>query len=602
MREARYAYPKYRFTGLIEFVYRDYTTTSKNNGRSIESGWTSFEQRYRLGLKGYIYHPKLITYSASITYVKDKTDYERGGERDSKNINYYYAASILKTLPVSLDVYGSKVDSTNEATGVAPYDISSNSYGARLSVSMRKYPSVILEYDHWEYTIEREKIFRVTRDDEEDDFFDFYEDDYGETEEEIFEKKRVREKTSQDRFGINVKGFLKAINTNYYVSGDLSEYTSPSRSFDGKNLTINTNTLIKKSNRLYTYFQYYDIDYIKQTRFSTTADLSPIGRLSHSYKYEYFTSDSDRLKAESHAVSNYLGYRFSSRFFGTARFRYRFGKMDGVREDIYDIYGGLNYTRPIRDYDFASYYSFAYDRKESDEDYELMQNSLGVSLSTRKIIWGKIYSNYDFSFTTYDFSYSSGEPGVSDRRTENSDSFGHRFRVGMNRKLPGRAYYNIEAEVRIVDSDTTHARVLWYREEQWAEKIRHYTFTGDAGYPIGLRGLATFKASYTIGETNSENVQKYYYEGRFNYRLLRNLNFLAWWREDWRNKGWWAGTTVLTRSARRAYGWKTREYQIQIYYLFYKATVSLEYNSYKVEEGPYETDYKRLYLRVSKSL
>jgi hypothetical protein len=84
MREARYAYPKYRFTGLIEFVYRDYTTTSKNNGRSIESGWTSFEQRYRLGLKGYIYHPKLITYSASITYVKDKTDYERGGERDSK--------------------------------------------------------------------------------------------------------------------------------------------------------------------------------------------------------------------------------------------------------------------------------------------------------------------------------------------------------------------------------------------------------------------------------------------------------------------------------------------------------------------------------------
>jgi hypothetical protein len=600
MAAGRYAYPKFRFIGLVDLTYRDVSTTSQYYGRKSESQWTNFEQRYKLGLKGYVYHPKFITYSTSISYLKGKTDYKEGLYSDTKMINYDCSAFIFRTLPVSLEVYGLKFDSTSEVEGFAPYDYTSNSYGARLYVTKREYPSIILEYDHWDYTIEREKIFSV-KNDEEDNFFeedDFIDEDDG----VIVKKKRVKEKTALDRFSINVKGFLKAINTNYDVTGSIWDYTSPNISYKGKNLTTNTNTVISKNNRLYTSFQYFDADYMKQTRVTTSASLSPIGRLSHSYRYEYNTSETDGFNRDSHTVSNYLNYRFSSKIFANARFLYRLGKSDGVREDFYNIDLGLNYSKTVRDYDFTSYYRFTYSRKEESGDYTSMQNSLGVSLSTRKFTWGKIYANYDISHTKYDFSYFLGELEDSDRRSIQFDSLEHRFRVGMNRKLPRRAYCNIEAEARIVDSESKDNRmVFWLGQDQWAEKIRHYTLWGDVGYPVGLRGFATFKASYTTGQTNSENVENYYYEGRFNYRLLRNLNLLAWWREEWRSRGWWAGTTAFTTSTGRAYGWRTREYQIEVNYLLYRTTISLEYNAYWQEEGSYTTEYKQLYLKLSRA-
>jgi hypothetical protein len=230
-----------------------------------------------------------------------------------------------------------------------------------------------------------------------------------------------------------------------------------------------------------------------------------------------------------------------------------------------------------------------------------MQNSLGFGLSTRKFPWGKIYANYDVSLTKHDYSYFVGESVDSDRKSSEFHSLGHRFRVGMNRKLPRRAYCTIEAEARIVDTETEdRGMVFWSGQYQWAEKIRHYTIRGDVGYPVGLRGLATFKASYTTGQTNSENVENYYYEGRLNYRLLRNLNLLAWWREERRSSGWWAGRAEFTTSLGGGYGWRKREYQIEAIYLIYRTSLSLEYNFSREKEGPYTTEYKRLYLKLSR--
>jgi len=169
MAAAPYAYlKKFRLTGLVELSYRDYSVSSTYRGRKSESGLSSFEQRYKLGLQGYVYHPKLVTFSTSVTFRKEKTDFDSGGgERDAKDINYNFSATFLATRPVSMDVYGSRTDSTIE--GVAPYDITSNYYGTRLYFRHRKYPSVRLEYNHWDYTIEREKSFRVRVDEEDDD-------------------------------------------------------------------------------------------------------------------------------------------------------------------------------------------------------------------------------------------------------------------------------------------------------------------------------------------------------------------------------------------------------------------------------------------------
>lgn len=589
MAAAPYTYIKrFRFTGLVELTFRDYSTSSTYNRRNTESAWISFEQRYKLGLQGYVYHPKLLTFLTSVTFRKEKTDWESDYVRDAKDINYDFSAYFLATTPVSLDVYGSRTDSTIEGTGTAPYDFTSNFYGARLSFRNRKYPSVRLEYNHWDYTIDREKGFRVM-------------DGYP-GEGLIIERKRVKEKTVTDRFSLNVNGYLKSVNTRYNITGHLSDYSSPYRDYTGKILTADTYTVIKKENMLSTNFNYSDIDTFKLTRFATNARLSPIGQLHHSYEYEYLTSETEREETDSHTFRNYLRYRFSRLVSGTAQFRYRFGKRNGASEDAYDINIALNYGRPIRDFDFTSYYKFNLSDDERNGEFKYMENSLGVGLSTRKFRWGKIYATYDISFRNIDYTYTSfsTEPEDADTLSEKADSLEHKIRAGINGKGPGRAYWNIEAEARFFDSTTDdHRSGFWFGEEDWADEIRHYTISGDIGYPIGRRGVATVTAEYTTGTTNSEPVEKYYYEGRLNYRLLRNLNLIAWWREEWRNKGWWAGRPTA-ETLRREYGWKTREYQIELYYVIYRLTISLEYHVYWLEEGPFSSDYKRLYVRLSR--
>jgi hypothetical protein len=233
-----------------------------------------------------------------------------------------------------------------------------------------------------------------------------------------------------------------------------------------------------------------------------------------------------------------------------------------------------------------------------------MNHSLGMGLSSRKFRWGKVYANYDFSISKYDYTYSvteydyffDSEFDELENISAEGDSTEHRIRMGINGKGPRRIYWNIETEARIYDSEIDdHGTVFWVGDEQWAEKIRHYTFAFDIGYPFGRRGLATLKARYTTGQTNSEDVESYDYEVHLNYRILRNLNFLAWWREDYRNKGWWGGSSVYSESA---YGWKTREYQIELHYVIRRITFSMEYNFYWVEEGPYTSDQKRLLLRL----
>ncbi|HBR22048.1 MAG TPA: hypothetical protein DD713_05700, partial [Nitrospiraceae bacterium] len=415
MAAAPYAYLKrFRLTGLVELSYRDYSVSSTYQGRKSESGGTSFEQRYKLGLQGYVYHPKLVTFSTSVTFRKENTDSDSGGGRDGKDINYNFIATFLATRPVSMDVYGSRTDSTIEGVGTAPYDITSNFYGARLYFRDRRYPSIRLEYNHWDYTIEREKGFRVM----DEDFFLFDDEDEGGLK---VREKTVREKTSVDRFSLNVNGFLKTINTNYTITGDLSDYTSPFRNYKGKHLTINTFTVIRKENMVATSFNYSDIDIYKLARFATNARLSPIGRLHHSYGYEYLTSESGREKTSAHTVSNHLRYRFSRLIFGNAQLRYKLGKRDGAREDAYDISAGLNYGRPIKDFDFTSYYRFNLSSEERHGEYKFMGNSLGVSLSTRKFMWGRIYSNYDISHRKIDFS-SFDESEDSDGSLEKADS------------------------------------------------------------------------------------------------------------------------------------------------------------------------------------
>ena len=588
MTMSPYAYAKrFRFTGFVELTYRDYSTSSHYNGRGAESNYASFEQRYNLGLKGYIYHPKLVSFSSSVTYRKENGDSGSGGNYDADGISYDFSVSILPTNPVALDVFALKSEYTIEGWGAAPFNVTSNYYGARLRLAKRKFPLIIIEYNHLDYTTERESGWLVF--------------DYDERKTTV-KTKRIKNESEIDRYYLNINGLIDTLKTRYSIMATLSDYSNPSKNYEGKNIIATTFTPIKK-NILSTSFQYSDIDTYKRTTFATDLTLSPIGRLYQTYRYEYATYETESEKRDSHTIGNNFLYRFSRLSFATARLRYSFAKRDGVKEESYDINTGLNYGKPIKNIDFSSYYRFSLSKEERYGEDNYMNHSLGISLSTRKIRWGKVYANYDISISKYDYTYAvrgddffDSEFDELEKVSANGDSTEHRIRIGINGKGPKRAYWNIEAEGRIFDSEIEdHGTVFWIGEEQWAENIRHYTFTGDIGYPVGRRGLVTLKASYTGGETNSENVERYYYEVHLNYRFLKNLNLLAWWREDWRNKGWWAGKPTGTE---RAYGWKTREYQAELNYVIRRIALSIEYNVYRVEEGPYTSEYKRLFLRL----
>ena len=591
MAAAPYAYAKrFRITGLIELTYRDYSMESKHERKGGgESDYSIFEQRYRLGLNGYVYHPKLVSFSASITFRKENQDWESGGDYDSDGINYDFSASILPANPVSLDVFALRSDFTIDGSGIAPVSNTTNYYGARIRLAKRNFPLIVLEYSHLDYATERERG-RV----------DFDRD----ANRVIVKKKRVEDKTEIDRYYANIHGSVKRINTRYTLTTTFTDYSSPLRKFDGKYLVATTYTTIKKENWLSTSLTYSDIDTYKRTMLSADLRLAPIGRLYHTYRYQYEDYETENEKRKSQTVGNHLLYKFARTIFAFARWNYTFGKRDGVSEESYDIDAGVNYNRPFRNFDFSSYYKLSLSKEERYGDNNYMNNSLGVGFSTRKFRWGKVYANYDFSIRQYDYTYSvreydyffDWESDELEKMTAEGDSTEHIIRIGINGRGPKRAYWNIETEARIYDSDiNNHGTVYWVGDEQWAEKIRHYTFAGDIGYPFGRRGLATLKGRYTTGQTNSHDVERYNYEVHLNYRILRNLNFLAWWREDWRNKGWWAGRPVNIESA---YGWKTREYQIELHYVIRRITFSAEYNVYRVEEGPYTSENTRLLLRL----
>ena len=192
MASSPYALAKrFRITGLVELTYHDYSIESKDDRSGTKYDYSTFEQRYELGLKGYVYHPKLVSFSTRVTFRKDDADWESGGHSDADNIAYDLSASILPMNPVSLHVFALKSDSTIEGSGTAPTSVTTNYYGARFRFTKRHFPLITAEYSHLDYTT-REKCCSL----------DFDRD----ANKVIVKTKRVKDKTEVDRYNVDIHG------------------------------------------------------------------------------------------------------------------------------------------------------------------------------------------------------------------------------------------------------------------------------------------------------------------------------------------------------------------------------------------------------------
>lgn len=583
---------RFRFSGLIELNYTVYNTVSTFGGSKTETEWTNFEQRYSLGIQGYVYHPKLLIFSSNITFVNSKTESgeTQGNGLKSRSIDYELGATFLPGRPISLEGFAIKSHSTIKGLYRTPYESILNLYYARLIITKSWLPVIKVTYEHWDHTTIMERGRRVIEE------FEYF---YGEPSEGlVIERKRVKEKTERDSFFVDVSGYQKAINTRYTLEGNISEYSSILKSYTAKSFRINTYTIIK-NNSLSNNFLYSDLDFSKILSYRTQINLSPIGRFHHNYSYEYIKSETEREKSYSHNFKSYWLYRFSRRFLIRANLWYGQGKRDGTDEDSYDINLSLNYGKLIKNFDFTSNYGFTIGKREKNTEAKYMIHNMGLGLA-RKFRWGKVYLSYDLSYRTIDFTFKT--LGFEDTTSKKSDDIEHIFRVGASGKGPRRAYWLAEMEARFLDTKETKGgawRSVWFGGRQWAEKIRHYTLRGNLGYPFGRKGTVDLQAGYTTGTTNLEKVKTYYYEGKLKYRILRNLDSMVRWREEWQNRAWRSGEFFQIEEET---DYKIRDFELYLYYNWRRIYLSLEYTVSKTEKGPQSTEEKRLFLQLRRPI
>jgi len=525
--QMRIEYPrKFRFFGLVEFRYTDYhVETTSSRSSTISRGSTTFQQYYKLGAEGYIYHHRLAIFNASLSYNKTNFYPDQGHHVNTKDITYDITTTFLPYRPVAFDLYARKIDYTFNLTG-EPVDTTSNLYGARLRINKRRWPSIRLEYYHWDYELLR----------------------YG----------NKTDKITEDKFTLDVRGRLNAFDTKYQLMVEHTTIEKPRFEDTILNARLNMSSILRPGIYFYNWVSYVKSIHYKNFSFSTNLYFTPWKRFQHHYSYEYIKTENEiqgiedlgieneTISSKTETIVGSWGYRFTERLSSSLALRYTRNQENGERWDAEGISASLGYARPISWMKFASYYRFLLRQDERRGDFH--EHNLELNVTTSKFRWGILYGMYVFYYIdeTQKYLPRTGGDDFFDEDTEmierTSETFTHSLRLGVRGKIPGRelgrAYWNVETEY--FHSDTSGRRpTRIYDEylqtsevsiEDYKLEFRQLSVTGDMSYPFRRGIVATFKTGYRYGESNDKTRTSYFYEGRLVYPLSRRLGVVSWWR------------------------------------------------------------------------
>ncbi|MDQ7787207.1 MAG: hypothetical protein RDU01_06325 [Thermodesulfovibrionales bacterium] len=521
---AEYA-QKFRLFGLVELRYTDFHVETTSSGSTISRGSTTFQQYYKLGAEGYIYHPRLAVFTASIAYNDTKFNPERGINVTTKDFTYDITTTFLPYRPVAFDLYARKIDYTFNLAG-DPVDTSSNLYGARLRINKRRWPATRVEYYHWDYELLR----------------------FGNT----------TDKVTEDRFTLDVRGRLNPFSTKYQL---MAEHTSISKPhFNDKilNARINFSSILRPGIYFYNWLSYIKSNYYKNFSFSTNLYFTPWKRFQHNYSYEYIKADNElqgnqelgaerkTIKTKTETILGSWGYRFTERMSSALSLRYTRNEENGVRWDAEGISTSIGYARPISWMKFASYYRFLLRQDERRGNFQ--EHNVEINVSTSKFRWGILYGMYVFNYIdeTQKYMQKTGADDFFDEDAEmlekTSETFTHLFRLGVRGRIPGRelgrAYWNVETEY--FKSDTSGRRPARVYDEYLGSSgaayedydlhFSQWSVTGNLSYPFRRGIVLTFKTGYRMGESNDKKRTSYFYESRLVYPISRRLGIVSWWR------------------------------------------------------------------------
>lgn len=568
-------YPKvFSLTGIAELQYRDDIQEASSKGIKFRDETVILEQRYTLGVAGYIYHPRLAVFSTEVSF--DDVSTLKGSNQDSKGLGYSFYVAILPYRPISFYIFASNRNSNYNVSNSATQDTSTSQYGAKLNVNTKILPIMSLEYYHSAY--------------------------------DAFSSR-----STTDLLSYHVRGDLKPLRTRYQLYFNLFDFSSPGLKYNSKLIGLYTDTQLRNGPALSTSFAYSDQTFAKQLNFDASLQFRPGARFYHSYSYEYIYSkltiagnDAGGIAAQTttnkdQVLRGSLGYNFTNRLHGSLSLTYALHSSDLESSTASGVVPSLDYRKSFIGMEFSSHYAYYW--RQNTLTGTLKEHDIELGLTTYKLRGATIYSNYVLIISDETMipiaQIGSGGPAEDNTTVK---TITHLIRVGMRGKGmglgSGRSYWNIEGEylnsasdgirpVGIPDPDDIGS--VLFVNQPFSKKTSQYIFFGDILFPFGKGATIHPKAGYSFGTTDSSKTSKLFYDVRLTYPVSRKLALSLWWEQIW-NK---IEEGLVT---------KTRDYQLLVNYSLGKTFLNVTYEVLRTDVADASTQNTRFYVTLRRYL
>jgi len=567
----RTTYPKrFSFNSVVELTYKDYAIETQSRGRTTESNFATFEQRYTLGVKGYIYHPKLIVFSTRLTFrdqemIKTTSIYKP----KSKNMIYELQAIFLPYRPISLQTYATVSDYTVEGLKSNHYDSRITNYGAILGINLRNWPLIRLEYYHLN--------IKPTG------------------------SQQNKKETTNDSYNLTLKGTSSKLKTQYSLNLSYSDFQTPFEEKQNIYASLYTRTtfrLLSVSN----YFSYYDKEDSKLLGYYCTIDFTTFGRFYHTYYYLHENYEEKLIertrKGTRQEVRADLSYKLSFNLSTSLSATYGLLEEDNEKGDYYAVAASLSYSRPIKQHYFVSHYRLHL--RDNNFRGKFVEHLGNIELTSKNYRWGRLYISYnitkiDGTFKIINTTYLDGVAFEEKPDEGKYKATTHYLVLGLKGRLFKKATWSAEAQYINTDSTTKRPkRSFGYSEYddspilETERKRNYYLFLGEIFYPLGIRGSsANLRSGYSHGEIDSKKTNKLFYELRLNIPISRRLVLASWARQAFYK---------IEGNADRA----TKEFQVIANYRRGKIFLSAEYWLLITEENDRTRNDRRFILKAKR--
>lgn len=584
----RERYPTgFGFDGLVELTYTNYDLSMTGNNRTVDRSYSIFQQRYKLGIRGYVYDRRLLVYWANITYSDDITPKTKDVTRsDSKSIQYDLKAVFLPYRPVTLTVYAMKYDYSYRNATFSDMDLNINNYGAYLTSFLRNKPTVRFEYIHQDVTSQR----------------------LGNT-----------FATDYNRYWLNVRGDLAIIKTQYTFSAGLIDTSGGSSSETFTFFGLSTSSNVQQNNVANT-LEYSASNTSKSFSLDSTVVFKPFGRLNHQYNYNYtrVTDNSDNIKTDTsrHEIQGFWSYAITEGLNISTTLEYDINKENESKWNTSVLSSSLSYSRPFGSTFLSSYYRFLYRKDEMRGDFT--EHSATLNLATTRFQWGKVYTNASFSYLDQTLNVISSDATDNSTNISKGNLKAHSYDVsiGATGRIWKKAVWFIEGEylntssnrvrpTSVVGDSQDDISLLHFRQNSY-----FYSVVTDIMYPLRIRAIVAtidVRAGYSIGKLDAsifgassdnsseaipqtmQSTRKIFYHVKIQAPISRRLVVSAWWREN-------------MYKVENRFDLDTREFELIAQYRIGKTFIDAECWVVRDKEGSVVQQNRRIMLKLRRAI